>query len=84
MNDGMSNAGEGTTAATHAGQSKQGSGVKAAKVVGAAVDLTAHMKRIRGLVKPENCARPSRLARKAARVRWDAVRGKKMAQVIGA
>jgi hypothetical protein len=39
-------------------------------------DLAAHMRRIRGLVKPENCVRSRAKARHAARVRWDAVREK--------
>ena len=49
----------------------------------ARVDLREHMRRIRALVKPENCARPKAKARHAARVRWDAVREKKTAQAVG-
>ena len=39
------------------------------------------MRRIRALVKPENCARSRKLARKAANARWAKVREKNALQV---
>ena len=47
----------------------------------ARVDLREHMRRIRALVKPENCARPKAKARKAANARWAKVREKNALQV---